>query len=168
MFAKQAYTILASSDNPNIVRPKILIVTAHPSIGAALETVLRLEDRYDLRRVPRLADGIALAESWPAAVALVDGVLLTGVSAAIGVPAIVLSGTREQGESLVKHLDDGRGWLPKDVAPDELVKAIDQVVGVIQIQGDVAGTLGLLSAVVVAVAAVGIVLVIIYRLVFPV
>ena len=70
MFAKQAYTILASSDNPSIVRPKILIVTAHPSIGAALETVLRLEDRYDVRRVLRLADGVALAESWPADVGL--------------------------------------------------------------------------------------------------
>jgi len=66
VFAKQAYTILASSDNPNIVRPKILIVTAHPSIGAALETVLRLEDRYDLRRVPRLAHGTGLSQSWPA------------------------------------------------------------------------------------------------------
>ena len=168
MFAKQAYTILASSDNPSIVRPKILIVTAHPSIGAALQTVLRLEDRYDVRRVLRLADGVALAESWPADVGLIDGVLLTGVSAAIGIPALVLSGTREQGESLVTHLDDGRGWLPKDVAPDELVKAIDGVVGIIRVEGDVMGTVGLLSAVIVAVAAVGIVLLVIYRLVFPV
>ncbi len=116
----------------------------------------------------RLADGVALAQSWPADVGLIDGVLLTGVTAAIGLPALVLSGTREQGEVLVKHLDDGRGWLPKDVTSDDLVKAIDEVVGVVRLQSDVAGTVGLLSAVVVAVAAVGIVLFVIYRLVFPV
>lgn len=168
MCAKQAYKIKATSDNPLIARPKVLIVTAHPSIGAALETVLRMEDRYDVRRVPRLADAMALAPTWPADVALVDGVLLTGAAAALGVPALVLSGSQEQGELLARRLDDGRGWLPKDVGPDALLSAIDGVVGVIRIQGDVAGTVGLLSAIVVAVAAVGIVLFVIYRLVFPV
>jgi len=52
--ANQAYKIKASRDNPPIVRPKVLIVTGHPSIGAALETVLRLEERYDIRRAARL------------------------------------------------------------------------------------------------------------------
>jgi len=165
--------MLASSDNPNIARPKILIVTAHPSIGAALETVLGLEDRYDVRRVPRIADGIALAQGWPADVALIDGVLLAGMNAAgvktaVGVPTLVLSGTREQGESLATLLDDGRGWLPKDVAPDALVKAIDTVVGVIRVEADVAGTVGLLVAVIMAVAVAGAVLFVIYRLAFPV
>lgn len=168
MCAKQAYKIKASRDNPPIVNPKILIVTGHPSIGAALETVLRMEDRYDLRRVARLSDGAALAASWPADIALVDGVLLTGASVSLGTPTLVLSGSREQGESLVKRLDDARGWLPKDVTPDDLVEAIDEVVGVIRVQGDVAGTIGLLSAVLVAVAAVGIILFVLYRLVFPV
>ena len=168
MCAKQAYKIKATSDTPLIVRPKILIVTAHPSIGAALETVVRMEDRYDVRRVPRLADAMALALTWPADVALVDGVLLSGTTAALGAPALVLSGSREQGELLSRCLDDGRGWLPKDVGPDDLVNAIDGVVGVIRIQSDVAGTIGLLSAILVAVAAVGIVLFVIYRLVFPV
>lgn len=168
MCAKQAYKIKASRDTRTIDRPKILIVTGHPSIGAALETVLRLEDRYDVRRAARLADGVSLAASWPADVGLVDGVLLTGATAALGMPTLVLSGSREQGESLAGRLDDGRGWLPKDVAADDLVKAIDNVVGVIRIQGDVAGTVGLLSAILVAVAAVGIILFVIYRLVFPV
>jgi len=165
--------MLASSDNPNIARPKILIVIAHPSIGAALETVLGLEDRYEVRRVPRLADGIALVRDWPADVGLIDGVLLAGMGAAgvktaLGIPTLVLSGTREQGESLAALLDDGRGWLPKDAAPDALVKAIDQVVGVIRVQADVAGTVGLLLAVSVAVAVAGAVLFVIYRLAFPV
>lgn len=168
MCAKQAYKIKASRDNRSIVRPKVLIVTGHPSIGAALETVLRLEDRYDIRRAARLADGISLGASWPADIGLVDGLLLAGATGTLGMPTLVLSGTREQGESLSSRLDDGRGWLPKDVAPDDLVKAIDEVVGVIRIQNDVAGTVGLLSAILVAVAAVGIVLFVIYRLVFPV
>jgi DNA-binding NarL/FixJ family response regulator len=166
--ANQAYKIKASRDNPPIVRPKVLIVTGHPSIGAALETVLRLEERYDIRRAARLVDGAALAASWPADVGLVDGVLLGGASVTLGMPALVLSGTREQGEALASRLDDGRGWLPKDVAPDDLVRAIDAVVGDVRAQGDMAGTIGLLSAVLVAVAAVGIVLFVIYRLVFPV
>jgi len=95
-------------------------------------------------------------------------VLLGGASVTLGMPALVLSGTREQGEALASRLDDGRGWLPKDVAPDDLVRAIDAVVGDVRAQGDMAGTIGLLSAVLVAVAAVGIVLFVIYRLVFPV
>lgn len=168
MCAKQAYKIKANRDNRSIVRPNVLIVTGHPTIGAALETVLRLEDRYEIRRAARLSDGVSLAASWPADVGLVDGVLLSGATGTLGMPTLVLSGTREQGEALASRLDDGRGWLPKDVTPDALVQAIDEVVGVIRVQSDVAGTVGLLSAILVAVAAVGIVLFVIYRLAFPV
>lgn len=168
MLAGQAYTTLASSDNPSIVRPKVLLVIPHPTIGAALQTILGLEGRYDVRRVSRLADGVALAEGWPADVAIVDGALLAGGSAAIGIPALVLAGTPEQGASLAKRLDRGRGWLPKDVAPDALVRAIDDAVGTVRIEGDVRSTAGLLSAVIIAIAAVSIALLVIYRLVLPV
>ena len=34
----------AMANNRAITRPRILIVTSHPVIGAGIETVLRLED----------------------------------------------------------------------------------------------------------------------------
>lgn len=64
------------ANNRAIARPKVLIVTPHPVIGAGIETVLRLEDLYDLRRVASISEAAGVATSWPADAALVDGVLL--------------------------------------------------------------------------------------------
>ena len=57
-------------------------------IGAGIETVLGLEDLYDLRRVTTLSDAAAAAASWPADVALVDGVLLEGRAIATNISGI--------------------------------------------------------------------------------
>lgn len=104
---------------------------AHPVVGSGLETLLRLERRYDVRRVARLAEAVPAARSWPADLALVDGVLIReGQPTALGLPALVLSGSPADAEGLGRRLDDARGWLRKDPTPQELVSAIDRVVGV--------------------------------------
>ncbi|MEK7864028.1 MAG: hypothetical protein AAB295_12320 [Chloroflexota bacterium] len=88
---------------------------AHPVVGSGLETLLRLEHRYEVRRVARLDEAAPLAASWPADIALVDGVLIRGGGrAALGAPALVLSGSATDGEGLRRGLDDARGWLRKD------------------------------------------------------
>ena len=95
-------------------------------IGAGIETVLGLEDLYDLRRVTTLSDAAAAAASWPADVALVDGVLLEGRAIALGIPSYVLSGDAESGDRLADRLPGARGWLFKDATPSRLVAAIDR------------------------------------------
>src|SRR2546423_12688778 len=97
------------TNNRAIARPKVLIVTPHPVIGAGIETVLRLEDLYDLRRVPNLSDGIVAASNWPADVALVDGVLLESHTADLGVPCYILSGDAESGERAAPAAGDPPG-----------------------------------------------------------
>ena len=92
-----------------ITRPKVLIVTPHPVIGAGIETVLRLEDLYDLRRVSTLADAVAAIGTWAADVALVDGVLLEGRAVDLGVPSYILSENAESGERLAEKLPGAKG-----------------------------------------------------------
>ena len=41
---------------PAIGRPRVLLVVSHPSVGAGLETILRLERRYEVRRAAKLGD----------------------------------------------------------------------------------------------------------------
>ena len=93
-----------------------------------METLLRLEHRYDVRRVPRFSDVGSEVASWKPDVALVDGVLLqNGERPALNVPSLVLSGTASDGQALGRRLDDPRGWLRKDPTPEELRAAIDRV-----------------------------------------
>jgi len=106
----------------------VLLVVGHPVVGAGLETLLRLERRYDVRRIARLSEVESEVASWRPDVALVDGVLLqNGERPSLGVPALVLSGAAGDGEALGRRLDDARGWLRKDPTPDELRAAIDRV-----------------------------------------
>jgi hypothetical protein len=137
------------ANNRVISRPKVLIVTPHPVIGAGIETVLRLEDLYDLRRVPNLADARAAAASWAADTALVDGVLLEGRTLDLGIPCIVLSGDASSGERLVANTPEASGWLLKDAPPRRMVDAIDRSTGIVPVRDDVRGTLGMVVAVVV-------------------
>jgi DNA-binding NarL/FixJ family response regulator len=137
------------TNNRRISRPKVLIVTPHPVIGAGIETVLRLEDLYDLRRVPNLADARAAAASWPADTALVDGVLLEGRTLDLGIPCIVLSGDASSGERLAADTPGARGWLLKDAPPRRMIEAIDRASGIVRVRDDVRGTLGMVVAVVV-------------------
>ena len=116
--------------NSRITRPKVLLVVAHPTIGAALETLLGMEDRYEVVRVQSLELAERALRRWKPDAALVDGVLLQdGGIAAVSVPAFVLSGSAAEGPGLVRRLPDGRGWLRKDATPAELHAAIDSVIG---------------------------------------
>ena len=118
-------------------------------IGAGIETVLGLEDLYDLQRVTTLSDAATAAASWPADVALVDGVLLEGRAIALGIPSYVLSGDAESGERLADRLPGARGWLFKDATPSRLVAAIDRSLGIVRMRSDVGGTLGMVAVIVV-------------------
>ena len=106
---------------------KVLLVVAHPVIGAGIETLLKLDGDFEVKRVASLTEAASL-RAWGAQVALVDGTLLSGTSEArIGVPAFVLSGSERDGRQLSRKLDDSRGWLRKDATGRELVAAIESV-----------------------------------------
>lgn len=142
------------ANNRSIARPKVLIVTPHPVIGAGIETVLRLEDLYDLRRVASLTDAASVATSWPADAALVDGMLLDEHAVDLAIPSTILTGDAESGGRLVARVPGARGWLPKDAPPARLVAAIDRSLGIVRVRDDVRGTLGMIVAVLIVIAFV--------------
>ena len=105
----------------------MLLIVGHPSIGAALETLLRIEDRYEPRRVQSL-DHLRTAEAsgWAPDLALIDGLLIeTGKAETLTMPTIVLSGNAADGARLSAALPNGRGWLRKDATADDLRATID-------------------------------------------
>lgn len=105
----------------------MLLVVAHPVIGSGIETLLRLEQRYDVRRVGSTAEAAALRE-WRPNVALIDGTLLGGsANVDLGSPTLVLSGTEADGRLLLRRLPEGRGWLRKDATAAEFAKMIDSL-----------------------------------------
>ncbi len=113
---------------PPIGRPRVLLVVSHPSVGAGLETILRLERRYELRRAAKLAEAASWARSWPADVALVDALLLRGGERAdLGVPALVLAGGAAEGAAAERSLDKPSGWIAKDAAAVDLVGAVERL-----------------------------------------
>ena len=113
---------------PAIGQPRVLLVVSHPAVGSGVETLLRLERRYDVRRVARLADAVRIARSWPADAALVDASILPpGDRLSLGVPAMVLAGAEADGGPAARSLDDARGWVRKDAAATELVAAVERL-----------------------------------------
>ena len=113
---------------PAIDRPRVLLVVSHPSVGAGLETILRLERHYELRRAAKLAEAASWARSWPADVALVDALLLRGGERAdLGVPALVLAGGAAEATAAERSLDRPGGWIAKDAAAVELVDAVERL-----------------------------------------
>lgn len=99
-------------------------------MGAGLETLLRLDERYQVKRVGRLIDTPSLLAAWQPDVALVDGVLLQdGERPRFGIPTLVLSGSAVDGEGLARSLQDARGWLRKDATADELCASLDRALG---------------------------------------
>ncbi len=106
----------------------MLLVVAHPTIGAALATLLGMEDRYEVFRVQSLELAEAALRHWKPQAALVDGLLLrSGPAPQVSVPAFVLSGSAAEGQGLARKLPDARGWLRKDATAGELRAAIDSV-----------------------------------------
>src|SRR2546430_4858971 len=113
---------------PAIGHPRVLLVVPHPAVGSGVETLLRLERGYDVRRVARLAEAVRMARSWPADAALVDASMLPpGDRLSLGVPAMVLAGAEGDGAPAVRWLDDARGWVPKDAPAAELVAAVERL-----------------------------------------
>src|SRR2546426_4827298 len=64
--------------NSRITRPKVLLVVGHPSIGAAPETLLRIEDRFEVRRAQSLEQARAGLHRLAPDLALDAGVPLPG------------------------------------------------------------------------------------------
>jgi len=113
---------------PAIGRPRVLLVVSHPSVGAGLETILRLERQYEVRRATKLGEAMNWARSWPADVAVVDALLLRGdTRASFGVPALVLAATAAEAASAEKSLDKPGGWVAKDAASADLVSAVERL-----------------------------------------
>jgi AcrR family transcriptional regulator len=113
--------------HPRITRPKVLLVVGHPSIGAALEALLRIEDRYEVRRAQSLEQVESGLDSWVADLALVDGVLVPrGRTEVLSMPTIVLSGNSRDGRRLAERFAQGEGWLRKDATAEEIRAAIDR------------------------------------------
>jgi DNA-binding NarL/FixJ family response regulator len=143
-----------------VAQTKVLLVVAHPVIGSGIETLLRLEQRYDVRRVAGAAEAAALRE-WRPNVALIDGTLLSGAARIhLGVPTLVLSGTEADGRALLRRLPEGRGWLRKDATAAEFAKSIDGLVG--GASSHVA--LGALGTIVLVLLVLAVVLLVIYLL----
>jgi len=113
--------------HPRITRPKVLLVVGHPTIGAALEALLRIEDRYEVRRAQSLEQVASGSDGWVADLALVDGVLVqSGRTEVLPMPTLVLSGNPRDGRRLSAQFAQGQGWLRKDATAEELRVAIDR------------------------------------------
>ena len=135
----------------------MLLVVAHPVIGSGIETLLRLEKRYDLRRVGGAAEAAALRD-WRPDVALIDGTLLgSGARVHLGAPTLVLSGTEADGRALLRRLPEGRGWLRKDATAAEFVRMIDGVTRPMS-----PATLGTLGTIVLVLLVLAVFLLLIY------
>jgi hypothetical protein len=79
----------------------VLLVVGHPSIGAALEALLRIEDRYEVRRAHSLEQVGPGLDGWVPDLALVDGVLVQNSrTEVLPMPTIVLSGSPHDGTRL--------------------------------------------------------------------
>jgi DNA-binding NarL/FixJ family response regulator len=108
----------------------VLLIVAHPVVGAGLETLLRLEERFQVKRVARLIDTPSLLQTWQPDVVLIDGALLQGGERPrFGIPTVVLSGSAADGEGMVRSLADARGWLRTDATADELASALERALG---------------------------------------
>src|SRR5947207_13901977 len=79
--------------HPRITRPKVLLVVGHPTIGPALEALLRIEDRYEVRRAQSVEQVASGLDVWVADLAPVDGVLVQRArSEYLQMPLMVHSG----------------------------------------------------------------------------
>jgi DNA-binding NarL/FixJ family response regulator len=138
----------------------VLLVVAHPVIGSGIETLLRLEERYDVRRVASAIEG-AVIKDWRPDVALIDGTLLSsGARIHLGSPILVLSGTEADGRALLRRLPEGRGWLRKDATAAEFTKMIDGVAS----RPTPQATLGTLGTIVLVLLILAAILLVIYLL----
>src|SRR5258708_29264300 len=110
--AQSVYDCAKEGHHPRITRPKILLVVGHPSIGAALEALLRIEDRYEVTRAQSLEQVASGLNGWVADLALVDGVLVgRGRTEVLPMPTIVLSGNQHHARRLSAGCPRGTACL---------------------------------------------------------
>jgi hypothetical protein len=113
---------------PTIGRPRVLLLVAHPTVGSALESLLRIEGRYDVRRLTKVADGVAAARGWQADAAVVDSAVLPPAEVVtLGIPSLVLLGDGESSEFMTNRLDRAHGFVRRDAPPHQLFGALDRV-----------------------------------------
>ncbi|MEK6207538.1 MAG: hypothetical protein AABM32_07845 [Chloroflexota bacterium] len=113
---------------PAIGRPRVLLVVSHPSVGTGIETILRLERRYEVRRAAKLAEAVNIARGWPADIALVDALVLRGgARSELGVPALILAGGAAEAATAERSVDKPGGWVTKDAAAADLVSAVERL-----------------------------------------
>jgi DNA-binding NarL/FixJ family response regulator len=113
---------------PAIGRPRVLLVVSHPSVGTGIETILRLERRYEVRRATKIAEALTIARGWPADVALVDALMLRGGARGdLGVPALILAGGAPEAAAAERSVDMPGGWVMKDAASSDLVSAVERL-----------------------------------------
>jgi uncharacterized iron-regulated membrane protein len=153
--AESVYDCGQERHHPRITRPKVLLVVGHPSIGAALEALLRIEDRYEVRRAQSLEQVVSSLDGWVADLALVDGVLVPkGRTEVLSMPTIVLSGNPQDGRRLSSRFVQGQGWLRKDATAEEIRASIDRALasGTRRLSVAVIAAIVLLAVVVTAIA----------------
>ncbi len=106
----------------------MLLVVSHPAVGGGIETLLRLERRYEVRWATKLADALRIAPSWPADLALLDAAMVPREGRIVlGVPTLVLAGGEAENEAAARRLDDPRGWVTKDAESGSLVAAVERL-----------------------------------------
>ena len=113
---------------PAIGRPRVLLVVSHPSVGEGIETILRLERRYEVRRAAKLSGAVNIARGWPADLVLVDALVLRGDARAdLGVPALILAAGPTEAAAAERFVDKPGGWVAKDADSADLVTAVERL-----------------------------------------
>ena len=106
----------------------MLLVVSHPAVGDGIETILRLERRYEVRRATRLADAVRIAPSWPADLTLLDAAMVPRQGRVVlGVPTLLLAGGEAEGEAAARRLDDPRDWVAPDAESASLIAAVERL-----------------------------------------
>jgi DNA-binding NarL/FixJ family response regulator len=113
---------------PAISRPRVLLVVSHPGVGAGLETILRLERRYEVRRAAKLAEAVNVARTWPADLALVDALVLRRDGRAeLGAPSLILAGGAAEAAIAERSVDKPQGWVAKDAPSADMLAAVERL-----------------------------------------
>jgi DNA-binding NarL/FixJ family response regulator len=113
---------------PAIGRPRVLLVVSHPSVGEGIETILRLERRYEVRRAAKLSGAVTIARGWPADLVLVDALVLRGDTRAdLGTPSLILAASAAEAAAAERLVDRPGGWVAKDAASADLVTAVERL-----------------------------------------
>jgi DNA-binding NarL/FixJ family response regulator len=113
---------------PVIGQPRVLLVVGHPAVGGALESLLRLERRYEVRRVRGLAEATGAARVWPPQAVVLDATLVPPEGKVpIAAPTLLLANSQGESDGASVALADPRGWVSKDAPAAELVTAVEHL-----------------------------------------